>query len=98
MFMAMLRVEIVDEVIWSRELMLASWPKVKSPPTWGHLHGAAAAGSAAITAATARVTRTVRLFIQGPPMTTIRRGLCAACRHRDETAGGRQGQRPGVEI
>src|SRR6185437_15106715 len=41
MFIAMLRVEIVADVIWSRELMLASWPKTRSPPTCGHLKGAA---------------------------------------------------------
>src|SRR5579859_6481145 len=43
MFIAMLRVEMVLDVIWSRVLMLASWPKTKSPPTWGHLKGSARA-------------------------------------------------------
>src|SRR5271166_1088521 len=46
MFIAMLRVEMVDEVIWSRLLMLASWPNTKSPPTCGHLNVAAAAPEA----------------------------------------------------
>ena len=41
MFIAMLRVEIVPDVIWSRLLMLASWPKMKLPPTCGHLNGSA---------------------------------------------------------
>ena len=47
MFMAMLRVEIVPDVIWSRLLMLASWPKVKLPPTCGHLKVSAETGTAA---------------------------------------------------
>jgi hypothetical protein len=44
--MAMLRVEIVLDAIWSRLLTFASWPKTKSPPTCGHLKGAADAGAA----------------------------------------------------
>ena len=43
MFMAMFRVEIVFDVIWSRLLMFASWAKTKSPPTCGHLNGSARA-------------------------------------------------------
>src|SRR5665213_2281329 len=41
MCIATLRVEMVDDVIWSRLLILASWPNTKSPPTFGHLNGAA---------------------------------------------------------
>src|SRR5882724_10144130 len=41
MFIAMLRVEMVLEAGWSRLLTLASWPNTNSPPTCGHLNGAA---------------------------------------------------------
>ena len=53
MFMAMLRVEIVLDVIWSRLLTLASWPKVKLPPTRGHLKGSADADVAPAASPTA---------------------------------------------
>src|SRR3954462_8620029 len=43
MFIAMLRVEIADDVIWSSVLILASCAKTKSPPTCGHLKGSAVA-------------------------------------------------------
>ena len=45
-FMAMLRVLIVFEVIWSRLLKLASCPNTREPPTFGHLNVSAAAGNA----------------------------------------------------
>src|SRR3954451_7107160 len=41
MFIAMLRVEMVLDAGWSRLLTLASWPNTNSPPTLGHLNGAA---------------------------------------------------------
>src|ERR1700748_412977 len=47
MFIAILRVEIVLDVIWSSVLMLASWAKTKSPPTRGHLNGSGRAAPAA---------------------------------------------------
>ena len=55
MFMAMLRVEIVLDVIWSRLLTLASWPNLNSPPTLGHLNCAAKAGRLAHDKAAARL-------------------------------------------
>ena len=62
MFIEMLRVEIAPDVIWSRLLMLASWPNTKLPPTWGHLNGAADAGIARMHAVTADMAARRSMF------------------------------------
>src|SRR6185312_3757284 len=69
MFMAMLRVEMVPEVIWSRPLMLASWPNVKLPPTRGHLKVSAETevAIAAIPATAQTVERMACRNMLGPP-------------------------------
>src|SRR3954462_6938222 len=94
MFIAILRVEIVAEVIWSRLLMLASWPKVKLPPTRGHLNGSARTCAAPIARLAIRPQDkgTARHMIL--PLCVIAspaRSLSAALGQRDETRLGRQG-------
>src|SRR5262245_37238380 len=94
MFMAILRVEMVPDVIWSSPLMLASWPKVKLPPTCGHLKGSARADATPATIATApAVQRMVRRIICDLPRAVVAvpvRRLLAAWRNGGDVARGRQ--------
>src|SRR5690606_29237690 len=76
MFIATLRVEIVVDVIWSSELTFASCPKTKSPPTFGHLNGAAKAE--VLPSASAKVIEAARPY-EVHPVRAIGNSPLACC-------------------